>query len=74
MQEFYEKDGMVEPSSTWSVSLVIYVASINDNFIRESHTAPRDGDLYAYEIKKTFSERLVKYYFQFSSISENGST
>jgi hypothetical protein len=70
MQEFYKKDGKIEPGTAWSVPLVINIERINGNVTIKNFTAPRDGELYSEDIKKLFPKELQNNIFDFTSSLE----
>jgi hypothetical protein len=70
MQEFYKKDGKIEPGTGWSVPLVLNIEKINGNATIKSHNAPRDGELYSEDTKKLFPNELQRIIFDFQASQE----
>jgi len=70
LQEYYEKDGKTMMGSGWSVPLVLEIERNTSEITIKGHKTPRDGELYAHDIKKMFPENIRTQIFAFPGSEE----
>lgn len=70
VQEYYEKDGKTMIGSGWSVPLVLNIQRNSGKIIITGHKTPRDGELYAQDIKKMFPKNIRTQIFTFPGSDE----
>ena len=70
MQEYYKKEGKIEPGSGWSVPMVIYFEETPAEVRMKKLFTPSDGDKYTKGILANFPDDIQKQILDFPESQE----